>query len=68
MYASDYASVADVAPGRGGLEGRYGPAVPDTEGLYVAGDWVGPAGMLSDAAVASGRRAARRVLGSKPNR
>lgn len=49
-------------PERGGLEGRCGPELPDAEGLYVAGDWVGSTGMLSDAAVASGRRAAMRIL------
>lgn len=53
------------APERGGLEGRYGPAVPDADGLYVAGDWVGATGMLSDAAVASGRRAAMRILAAE---
>jgi phytoene dehydrogenase-like protein len=31
-------------------------------GLYIAGDWVGPAGLLSDAALASARDAARGVL------
>lgn len=40
---------------RGGMEGRTPVAVaPD---LYVAGDWVGAEGMLSDAAFASGRLA-----------
>lgn len=49
-------------PARGGLNGRYGPVVPEAEGLYVVGDWVGPEGMLSDAAVASARRAAETAL------
>lgn len=49
-------------PGRGGLRGRFGPDVPDAPALFVAGDWVGPTGLLSDAAVASGRRAAERVV------
>ncbi|MBO9698228.1 MAG: NAD(P)/FAD-dependent oxidoreductase [Sphingopyxis sp.] len=40
-----------------GLEGRPGGAVTDTAGLFIAGDWVGPAGMLADAAAASGRHA-----------
>ena len=31
-------------------------------GLLVAGDWVGPEAMLADAAVASGLRAARRLM------
>lgn len=46
----------------GGLKGRPGPAVPDYPGLYVAGDWVGPEGMLADTALASGRRAAGLIL------
>ena len=45
-----------------GLSGRPGPEIPGREGIYVAGDWVGPDGWLADAAVASGRAAARLVL------
>jgi phytoene dehydrogenase-like protein len=45
-------------PGRG-LTARPGVAVDDLPGVYVAGDWVGPTGMLSDAAIASGRAAGR---------
>ena len=37
-------------------------AVPDRPGLFVAGDWVGPVGMLADAAVASGYEAARQAV------
>lgn len=40
---------------RGGLAGR--AQVDAGEGLYLAGDWVGAEGMLSDCAFASGRRA-----------
>ncbi|MRG96224.1 phytoene desaturase family protein [Polyangium spumosum] len=43
---------------RGGARGRPGPAVPGAPGVFVAGDWVGPAGMLADASLASGREAA----------
>ncbi|HEY8600153.1 MAG TPA: FAD-dependent oxidoreductase [Thermomicrobiales bacterium] len=46
----------------GGLAGRPGPAVPGFPGLYVAGDWVGPTGMLSDAALASAKLAAETIL------
>jgi phytoene dehydrogenase-like protein len=46
----------------GGLAGRPGPAVPGVSFLHVAGDWVGPEGMLADASLASGRLAARRIL------
>lgn len=41
-----------------GFAGRPGPAVPDCPGVFVAGDWVGPRGLLADAALASGRDAA----------
>jgi hypothetical protein len=44
---------------RGGLAGRPGPEVPDAPGVFVAGDWVGPTGMLADAALASAVAAAR---------
>ena len=42
----------------GGMAGRPGPAVAGVRNLYVAGDWVGPEGMLADASLASARRAA----------
>jgi phytoene dehydrogenase-like protein len=45
----------------GGLRGRHAVAVVDTPGLYVAGDWVGDEGMLTDCVVASAARAARLV-------
>lgn len=49
----------------GGLAGR--PAVDafvaaGLTGVFLAGDWVGPEGMLSDASAASGVDAARRAL------
>ncbi|WP_274362986.1 phytoene desaturase family protein [Paenibacillus thermotolerans] len=40
------------------MNGRPGPEVPEIEGLYVAGDWVGNEGILADAALSSGRAAA----------
>jgi len=46
---------------QGGNTGRPGPEVPGIEGLYVAGDWVGAEGLLADASVASGKRAAQLV-------
>lgn len=42
----------------GGLPGRPGPDVAGVPGLFVAGDWVGPKGLLADAALASAVRAA----------
>ena len=46
----------------GGFAGRPGPKVPGIEGLYLAGDWVGPEGFLADASMASARRAAGLAL------
>ena len=39
-------------------------AVTPVKGLYLAGDWVGDEGILSDAALASARTAARAILAS----
>jgi len=39
-----------------------GPAVPEIRGLYVAGDWASHGESLVDAAAASGRRAAQRLV------
>jgi len=55
-------SNAVVEAATSGTAGRPGPRVPDMRGLYVAGDWVGPDGMLADAGLASARAAARAVL------
>lgn len=52
------------AAASGGNAGRPGPEVPDVHGLYVAGDWVGPTGMLADTALASGKAAAEALLRS----
>jgi phytoene dehydrogenase-like protein len=58
---------ATPTPANGGLGGR--PAVDGTgvDGLYVAGDWVGPTGWLADAVFASasaaGAAAARHTAG-----
>jgi phytoene dehydrogenase-like protein len=42
--------------------GRPGPAVPEIPNLFLAGDWVGPHGMLADASLASARDAAALAL------
>ncbi len=47
-----------VAAAKGGLTGRPDVAVASASGLFLAGDWVGPTGMLLDAALASAKRAA----------
>jgi phytoene dehydrogenase-like protein len=58
----------------GGRRGRPGPVVPDAPGLYVAGDWVGPRGTLSQASIASAAAAATaardhaRAGGQRPDR
>ena len=39
--------------------------VPDRQGVWVCGDWVGQQGMLADAAVASALEAARAMLGRR---
>ena len=44
------------APGTG-LAGRPPAAVPGAPGIFVAGDWVGPRGWLSDCSLASGEKA-----------
>ncbi len=43
---------------QGGLAGRPGGEVPGLDGLYLAGDWVGPRGLLADAVFASAGAAA----------
>jgi len=53
---------------QGGTRGRPGPAVPELPGLYVAGDWVGPEGLLADASLASARRAAQQILAAPARR
>ncbi len=51
-----------ATPASGGLAGR--PAVDRGEGLFLAGDWLGPEGWLVDAALASGAAAAAAALRS----
>jgi phytoene dehydrogenase-like protein len=42
---------------KGGIGARPGVAIPNEEGLFISGDWVGSVGMLADAAAVSGRAA-----------
>jgi phytoene dehydrogenase-like protein len=51
-----------TAPG-GGLDGRPSAALGRITGLYLAGDWVGPEGMLADAALASAAQATEMIVG-----
>ncbi|MEH7379969.1 FAD-dependent oxidoreductase [Bacillus sp. JJ1533] len=39
-----------------------GPRIPEMKGIFIAGDWAGHEEVLADAAVASGKRAAREIL------
>jgi glycine/D-amino acid oxidase-like deaminating enzyme len=50
--------VASYLPPPGtGLAGRPAAAVPGAPGIFVAGDWAGPVGWLSDSSLASGEKA-----------
>jgi phytoene dehydrogenase-like protein len=51
---------AIATPATGGLAGR--PSVDRSEGLFLAGDWLGPEGWLLDAAISSGVAAAAAAL------
>ena len=42
---------------KGGTRGRPSVSITVADGLFLAGDWVGPDGLLADAAAASGRSA-----------
>lgn len=57
--------VTDVLPGpEDGFASRPEVVVPGSPGLYLAGDWVGPSGWLSDAAMSSGQRAGLLAAGA----
>ncbi|HJQ68650.1 MAG TPA: NAD(P)/FAD-dependent oxidoreductase [Blastocatellia bacterium] len=47
-----------------GTKGRPTPEVSDVPGLFIAGDWVGPEGLLADASLASAKQAAQ-IIASK---
>jgi phytoene dehydrogenase-like protein len=50
----------------GGTAGRAPVEVPGIANLFVAGDWVGPPGLLADAALASARHAAQLAVAATP--
>ncbi|MGD0241441.1 MAG: FAD-dependent oxidoreductase [Streptosporangiaceae bacterium] len=60
--------VAGAAPvaAHGGLSGRPAVGATGLPGVYLAGDWVGPDGLLADAALASGHAAALRAVQAFP--
>lgn len=55
---------AEVAADRGGLPGRPSSRLAFYDNVFVAGDWIGPRGQLSDAAAASASDAARLAVTS----
>ena len=50
----------------GGLTGRPVVTATGLPGVFLAGDWVGPVGLLADAAFASARAAALAATGRRP--
>jgi phytoene dehydrogenase-like protein len=46
---------------RGGISGRPSPVVPGMPGIFVAGDWVGDGGWITDGTLGSARLAANAV-------
>ena len=50
---------AEVSASDGGLAGRQDTRI--AENLYVVGDWVGKEGLLSNASVASAKRASELI-------
>jgi len=57
--------VTDVLPRpEDGLAGRPAVTVAGSPGVYLAGDWVGPSGWLSDAAMGSGEQAGLLAAGA----
>lgn len=60
-FLPDIAVTHDVVPAAtGGLAGRVD--VKQGDGLFLAGDWVGPQGLLADASILSAAAAARGAL------
>ena len=59
---ADRRARAAVSRAKADSPGRPAVAVRERPGLFVAGDWVGPEGLLADAALASARSAAAAIL------
>ena len=57
---------AIVTAEQGGTLGRPDTKVPETENLYIIGDWIGSEGLLADASFASAKRAAEQILKAHP--
>ena len=52
---------AEATAAHGGMAGRPASRLPAFDNVWIAGDWVGPRGQLSDAAAASASDAAADV-------
>jgi phytoene dehydrogenase-like protein len=57
---------AIVSADQGGVLGRPDTKVPQTENLYVVGDWIGPEGLLADASFACAKDVAQQILKAQP--
>jgi phytoene dehydrogenase-like protein len=57
---------AIVSADQGGILGRPDTKVPQTENLYLVGDWIGPEGLLADASFASAKHVAQQILKVQP--
>jgi hypothetical protein len=57
---------AIVTAEQGDTLGRPDTKIPETENLYIVGDWVGPEGLLANASFASARPAAKQILKAQP--
>jgi phytoene dehydrogenase-like protein len=53
---------AEVTAAQGGVGGRPVPRLPGFDNVWIAGDWVGPRGQLSDAGAASASDAAAEIV------
>ena len=53
---------AEVTAAQGGVGGRPAPRLPAFDNVWIAGDWVGPRGQLSDAGAASASDAAAEII------
>lgn len=49
----------------GGWAGRFGVEMPEVPGVYVAGDWAAPTGLLADGTLASAKWAAEVLLSGR---
>jgi phytoene dehydrogenase-like protein len=58
---------SEVTAASGGLGGRPTPRLAAFDNVFIAGDWVGPHGQLSDAAAASAADAARLAIEAAGN-